>query len=87
MTTFTAICSTHTHTHTHTHSINMEKQLALPHLLKLSERTGSSGSEHGAVADYFYEGRLISNAHSKISRKRDHVFKQMKVGSKVQYFS
>ena len=34
-----------------------------------------------------YEGRLISNAHSEISRKRDHVFKQMKVGSKVQYFS
>ena len=30
---------------------------------------------------------LISNAHSEISRKRDHVFKQMKVGSKVQYFS
>jgi len=35
----------------------------------------------------FYEGRLISNAHSEISRKRDHVFKQTKVGSKVQYFS
>ena len=34
-----------------------------------------------------YEGRLISNAHSEISRKRDHVFKQTKVGSKVQYFS
>jgi hypothetical protein len=34
-----------------------------------------------------YEGRLISNAHSEISRKRDHVFKQMKVGCKVQYFS
>jgi len=34
-----------------------------------------------------YEGRLISNAHSEISRKRDHVFKQMKVESKVQYFS
>jgi len=33
-----------------------------------------------------YEGRLISNAHSEISRKRDHVFKQTKVGSKVQYF-
>ena len=33
------------------------------------------------------EGRLISNAHSEISRKRDHVFKQMNVGSKVQYFS
>ena len=31
--------------------------------------------------------RLISNAHSEISRKRDHVFKQRKVGSKVQYFS
>jgi len=34
-----------------------------------------------------YEGRLISNAHSEISRKRDHVFKQTKVGRKVQYFS
>ena len=34
-----------------------------------------------------YEGRLISNAHGEISRKRDHVFKQKKVGSKVQYFS
>ena len=34
-----------------------------------------------------YEGRLLSNAHSEISRKRDHVFKQTKVGSKVQYFS
>jgi hypothetical protein len=34
-----------------------------------------------------YEGRLISNAHSEIFRKRDHVFKQGKVGSKVQYFS
>jgi hypothetical protein len=31
-----------------------------------------------------YERWLISNAHSEISRKRDHVFKQMKVGSKVQ---
>ena len=36
---------------------------------------------------FIYEGRLISNAHSEISGKRDHVFKQMKVGSKVQYFS
>ena len=34
-----------------------------------------------------YEGRLISNAHNEISRKRDRVFKQTKVGSKVQYFS
>ena len=34
-----------------------------------------------------YEERLISNAHSEISRKKDHVFKQTKVGSKVQYFS
>ena len=33
-----------------------------------------------------YEERLISNAHSEVSRKRDHVFKQTKVGSKVQYF-
>jgi hypothetical protein len=34
-----------------------------------------------------YEGRLLSNAHSEMSRKREHVFKQTKVGSKVQYFS
>jgi len=34
-----------------------------------------------------YEGWLISNAHSEISRKRDHLFKQTKVGSKVQNFS
>jgi len=33
-----------------------------------------------------YEGRMISNAHSEIPRKRDHVFKQTKLGSKVQYF-
>ena len=41
------------------------------------------------IAKYkiIYEGRLISNAHSEISRKRDHVFKQTKVGSKMQYFS
>ena len=30
---------------------------------------------------------LISNEYSEISRKTDDVFKQMKVGSKVQYFS
>jgi hypothetical protein len=30
---------------------------------------------------HIYEGQLISNAHSGISRKRDHVFKQTKVGS------
>jgi len=35
----------------------------------------------------WYEGRLLSNAHSEISRKRDHVFKQTNVESKVQYFS
>ena len=29
----------------------------------------------------------MSNAHSEISRKIDHVFKQTKVGSKAQYFS
>ena len=34
-----------------------------------------------------YEVPLISNAHIEISRKRDHLFKQTKVGSKVQYFS
>jgi len=39
------------------------------------------------VQHRIYEGRLISNAHSEISRKRDHIFKQTKVGSKVQYFS
>jgi hypothetical protein len=37
--------------------------------------------------EYMYEGRLISNAHSEISTKRYHVFKQTKVGSKVKYFS
>jgi hypothetical protein len=36
---------------------------------------------------YTHEGQLISNALSEISRKRDHVFKQTKVGGKVQYFS
>ena len=36
---------------------------------------------------YTHEGWLIRNAHSEISRKRDHVFKQTKVGSKVQYIS
>jgi len=44
----------HTHTHTHTQSINMERQLALPHLLKLWEWNGSSGSDYGAVEDYLY---------------------------------
>jgi hypothetical protein len=44
--------------------------------------TGKFG--HGNLE---YEGWLISNAHSEISRKRDDVFKQTKVGSKVQYFS
>ena len=34
-----------------------------------------------------YERRLISNAHSEISMKRDRVFKQTKVGNKVQYFN
>ena len=32
-------------------------------------------------------GGLISNTHSEISRKRDHVFKLTKKGCKVQYFS
>jgi len=40
----------------------------------------------GSDWHYAYEGRLISNARSEISRKRDHVFKQTKAGSKVQYF-
>ena len=45
-------------------------------------------SEHGKLNfGSSYERRLISNAHSEISRKRDHVFKQTKAGSKVQYFS
>jgi len=39
------------------------------------------------MTTHYYEGRLISNAHSEIYRKSDHVFKQTKVGSKVQYFS
>jgi hypothetical protein len=34
-----------------------------------------------------YEGQLISNAHSEISRKRDNIFKQTVIGNKVQYFS
>jgi hypothetical protein len=34
-----------------------------------------------------YVGWLISNAHSEISRKRNHIFKQTKKGIKVQYFS
>jgi len=42
---------------------------------------------HKKIIGYKYEGWLISNAHSEISRKRDQVFKQTKVGSKVQYFS
>ena len=40
----------------------------------------------GKVIFRLYEGRLITNAHSEISTKRDHVFEQMKVGSKAQYF-
>ena len=40
---------------------------------------GRAGAELQGAAD--------SNAHSEISRKRDHVFKQTKVGSKVQYFN
>ena len=52
----------------------------------------SSDLNFNKNANYFfyrriYEGRLISNAHSGISRKRDHIFKQTKVGNKVQYFS
>ena len=43
--------------------------------------------KHAGAIINKYEGRLISNAHSEISRKRDHTFKQTKVGSKVQYFS
>ena len=45
--------------------------------------------EQCTFVDYksMYEGRLISNAHSEIYRKRDHVFKQTKVGGKVQYFN
>jgi hypothetical protein len=46
-----------------------------------------TGAQRAFAVKSFYEGRLISNAHSEISRKRDHVFKQTKVGSKVQYFS
>ena len=39
------------------------------------------------IYTHTHEGRLINNEHSEISRKRDHVFKQTKGGSKVQYFS
>ena len=49
--------------------------------------TPSTNKVKVGVQLYFYEGRLISNAQSEISRKRDHIFKQTKVGSKVQYFS
>jgi hypothetical protein len=35
------------------------------------------------MCQMIHERRLISNAHSEISRKRDHAFKQTKVGSKV----
>jgi hypothetical protein len=41
----------------------------------------------GILVFMLYEGRLISNAHSEIYTKRDRVFKQTNVGSKVQYFS
>jgi hypothetical protein len=34
-----------------------------------------------------YVDWLISNADSGISSKRNHIFKQTKKGSKVQYFS
>jgi len=44
-------------------------------------------SRHRLYLEIYYEERLISNAHSEISRKRYHVFKQTKVGSKVQYIS
>ena len=39
------------------------------------------------IINNIYEGRPISNAHGEISRKRGHVFKQTKVGSKLQYCS
>jgi hypothetical protein len=34
-----------------------------------------------------YEGRLISNAHSEISRTINNAFKQAKRGTSVRYFS
>jgi hypothetical protein len=40
--------------------------------------------EVAALYMYIYESWLTSNAHSEISRKRNHVFKQMKRGTKVQ---
>ena len=40
------------------------------------------GLQSNRSSNLQYEGRLISNAHSEISRKRGHVFKQTKVGSK-----
>ena len=46
-----------------------------------------NGVYFAGIRIFNYKGRLISNAHSEISRKIDHVFKQKKVGSKVKYFS
>jgi hypothetical protein len=50
-------------------------------------RTFKGGLKENQNTFQRYKGRLISDAHSEISRKRDHVFKQTEVGSKVQYFS
>ena len=51
------------------------------------ENKRKMANEEDAWTIAMHEGRLISNAHSEISRKRDHAFKQTKVGRKVQYFS
>ena len=66
--------------HTVLLSLNLNTQSISKVLPKFSRQSSS-------LSTVWYEGRLISNAHSEISRKRDHVFKQTKVGSKVQYFS
>ena len=55
-------------------------------IVSFTQKKNTAGTYY-INAQHKYEGRLISNAHSEISMKRDHVFKQTKVGSKVQYFS
>ena len=66
------------------HNGNRFPSVPLDHAANMKESFESMQLLLGKIK---YEGRLISNAHSEISRKRDHVFKQTKVGCKVQYFS
>ena len=54
---------------------------------EIANERASRFKEVSQAVSLFYEGRLISNAHSEISKKRNYVFKQTEVGSKVQYFS